>query len=156
MKKENSNSLFVIIFLIIIGVSVFFLPEINELLFMNNSNNKDKNGTYTCTLKKQDNILDAYVSRKAVFTIEDGKMVKYTFDSTYNYEDIIKYNNKKNEKINKVDGITVEVSSDDANMVYTKKIKADVKNVEANNLDFPIKQAELENYVSNKGYKCSY
>jgi hypothetical protein len=41
-------------------------------------------------------------------------------------------------------------------MTYKKEIKADITKAEANNLDFPIKQAELENFVKNKGYECNY
>ena len=156
MKKDNSNTLVVFIILILLCVMVFFLPEINQLLGNGNSKNDSRNGTYECELVKNNKVLDAKVTKNVVFTIKDGDVEKYVLESKYVYNNSTNYNSKKNETVKSEDGITHSVKFDDEKLTYNKTTTVDVKLAEVNNIDYPIKQSQMEFFVKEKGYKCSY
>ena len=72
------------------------------------------------------------------------------------YNNVNNYNNKKNESVKSEDGITYSVKYDDEKMTYNKTTTVDVGVAEVNNIDYPIKQSQMEYFVKEKGYKCSY
>ena len=97
------------------------------------------------------------ITKEVVFTIKEGEVSKFVLTTTSGYKDITLYNAKKSTLITQQTGVEIVNSNDDKNMVYIEKITKDItKMTSKTNLEYPIKKTDLEKFVDEEGYNCSY
>ena len=181
-KKEKT---ILIILAILVGLFVYFMPSIDKFITDKKNNRgvkknkteevkeekketkkeekketkkEEKAITYNCNVKNIDETTKNEVTKEVIFTINSkDKVEKFILTTTSSFKDIASYNEKKNNNSLKETGVDIVVSSDDKNMVYVEKITKDLTKMSSTtNLEYPNNKKDLEKFVSEEGYTCSY
>ncbi len=170
--EKSKNPIFIFVLLLMVGLAIFFMPNISEFVSglkngnrnkIQTSENKNLNNsipsTYNCTVVSySDTSINENITKNVIFNISNkGEVTKFTLTKTSAFDNKTNYDNYKKQINNEQSaGVKIITSSDDKNLVFTEKIEKDLTKMESkNNLEYPTNYSDLKKFLSEEGYSCS-